>query len=425
MSNLDIQSNLNQVLTGLGLTPTQALGIGTLTIIIAVLALSWLSYLVTQRVLVKFLRVVCAKSRHNHVRLLTEHNVFRQVALFIPGIVVYVSVSVIHATLYAFTANLILFIKTLVIIYLIFITFLLLNSLLSYIEDLYNTLKIAKRHPIKSYLQVIKIVLFLVAGIIIISIALNKSPLAFLTGLGAITAIISFIFKDSITGFVSSIQLTINDVVRIGDWIEIPNYGVDGDVIEMSLSTVKVSNFDKTIVSVPSHALLSSGVKNWRGIQIAGARRIKRCLYIDLHTIRFCTDADIAHFNQVPLLINYLKNKLDEIKAEAKTTQVPPPHPTLGQRQLTNIGTFRAYILNYLTRHPQIRQDMTCMVRQLDPTEHGLPIEIYAFVNTTQWSEYENIQADIFDHLLAIANTFDLRVFQTFSNAKQLNPNIS
>jgi len=266
--------------------------------------------------------------------------------------------------------------------------------------------------PIKGYVQVLKILVAIVTAVLILGTLLDRSPLIFLSGLGAMTAVLLLIFRDTILSLVASAQITGNDMVRVGDWIEMPQYGADGDVIDVALHTVKVQNWDKTITTVPTHKLISDPFKNWRFMSLSGGRRIKRALYLDMSTVRFLEPGEIDHFEQFALLGDYVRDKRAELEAyNAEAGRNPEINADI--RRLTNLGTFRVYVERYLRAHPHVHQDMTLMVRQRDPTPTGMPVEIYCFTNTTAWVEYEAIQADIFDHLLAIAPEFGLRVFQS------------
>jgi miniconductance mechanosensitive channel len=245
----------------------------------------------------------------------------------------------------------------------------------------------------------------------VIGTLMNKSPGALITGLGAVSAIILLIFRDSILGFVAGMQLTFNDMVRRGDWIEMPKYGADGDVIDVTLNTVKVQNWDKTVTMIPTYALVSDSFKNWRGMQDSGGRRIKRAINIDMNSVKFCTEEMIERFSKIQYITEYIREKEEEL-AEYNEVNKFDTSMLVNGRHMTNIGTFRAYIEAYLHHHPKIRQDMTFLIRHLRPTEHGIPIEIYVFSNDIVWAHYESIQADIFDHILAVIPEFDLRVFQ-------------
>ncbi|MEM6856856.1 MAG: mechanosensitive ion channel family protein [Pseudomonadota bacterium] len=282
---------------------------------------------------------------------------------------------------------------------------------LAYANELYERLPTSKNRPIKGFVQVAKILVLCGAAIIVISILIDESPLLLLSGLGAITAVLLLVFKDTILSLVASVQLTTNDMLRVGDWITMPGMNADGDVIDISLHTVKVQNFDKTIVTVPTHRLVSDSYANWRGMAESGGRRIKRSLSLDHNMIRFLTDDEVQDLKRFKILQSYLNAKSEELASWNAENLLGEDAP-VNARRLTNIGTFRAYILAYLKWHPRIDQNFTLLVRQLPSGTEGLPIELYCFTNTTVWHEYEGIQADIFDHLLAIAPEFGLRTFQ-------------
>ncbi len=274
--------------------------------------------------------------------------------------------------------------------------------------DFYDTFAISKRVPIRSYVQILTFFLWTLTTIIFVCVLLGESPSAVFAGLGALTAVILLIFKDTILGFVASIQVTLYDIVRIGDWVTIPEYGVDGDVMEISVSTVKVRNFDKTISSIPTASLINKGVKNWRGMKESGGRRIKRSLLIDVQSIRFCEAADLQKLAQLDLLTKTLATNDSTLK-----NHTPGEVGAINEQRYTNAALFRMYVKAYLQQNQDIHQDgFTFLVRQLDPSEHGLPLEIYIFVNNTNWPYYEDVQAAIFDHLLASMPTFGLRHYQ-------------
>ena len=282
---------------------------------------------------------------------------------------------------------------------------------LTYANEVYERQPTSKDRPIKGFIQVVKIVVLCGAAIILISVLIDQSPLLLLSGLGAITAVLLLVFKDTILSLVASVQLTTNDMLRVGDWITMPSMDADGDVVDISLHTVKVQNFDKTITTIPTHRLVSDAYQNWRGMAEAGGRRIKRSLVIDQNTVRFLSDEEVLDLKKFKMLKGYLEAKRDEI-AEWNARELSGDDAPVNARRLTNIGTLRAYIVAYLRWHPSIGNAFTLMVRQLPPGPQGLPIEIYCFTSTTEWAEYEAIQADLFDHLLAIVPEFGLRVFQ-------------
>lgn len=267
--------------------------------------------------------------------------------------------------------------------------------------------------PIKGFFQALKVVIALAVAIWILSILSDKSPAYFLSALGALMAILLIVFKDTLLGFTAGILISTNDLVRTGDWIEIAGTDVDGEVLDVSLTTVKVRNWDKTIASVPAYTLVSTAFKNWRGMSESGGRRIKRAINIDIQSIRFATDADLEHWQKIEVLKPYLRERLADVRASnARVPAEAGASSPANIRILTNIGTFRAYCLAYLRANPRIHQEMTLIVRQLSPSANGLPLEIYAFANETLWPSYEEIQSDIFDRLLAILPEFGLRAFQ-------------
>jgi len=286
-----------------------------------------------------------------------------------------------------------------------------LSKMLSYANELYERRPEATNRPIKGYIQVIKIVLYMAAVILVIAALMEQSPLLLLSGLGAMAAVLLLVFKDTILSLVASVQLSSNDMLRVGDWIELPDQGVDGDVVDIALHTVKVRNFDKTITTVPTYQLISTSFRNWRGMRETGARRIKRALHLDQNSIRFLEPEEMQRLRRFRLLDEYLAKKDEELRRwnEAQGTSGREP---VNRRRMTNVGTFRAYAIAYLQDHPGVSRELTLMVRQLDPNPLGLPLEIYCFADTADWAVYEGTQADIFDHLLAILPEFGLRPFQ-------------
>jgi len=286
-----------------------------------------------------------------------------------------------------------------------------LGALLNALLDIYARTEHARTRSIKGYVQLAKMILYVFAAIIIVATLIDRSPLLLLSGLGAMSAVILLVYKDTLLSFVASVQLTSNDMLRVGDWIEMPQVGADGDVVDITLHTVKVQNFDKTIVSIPTWRLMSESFKNWRGMQQAGGRRIKRSLYIDASAVRFVSDSEELKLTQVRLLTDYMGRKKAELKAWNEA-QGSVAELSANRRRITNIGTFRAYALAYLKSHPDVHPDMTCMVRQMEATAQGVPLEIYCFTRTTSWADYERIQGDIFDYLLAVLPEFGLSLYQ-------------
>lgn len=286
-----------------------------------------------------------------------------------------------------------------------------LNALLSSINDIHRILRKHKGSTLQGYTDAGKIVTFALGAIFLISIFTGKSPWGILSVLGGLTAVTMLMFKDTILGFVASVQLTSTDMVRIGDWIEMPQYGADGDVIEMAINCIRIQNWDKTVTTIPTYALVESSFKNWRGMSESGGRRIKRSFSIDVSSIRFCTDRELEKFGRYTLISEYIQARQADILAYNRQHDFDEKCLVNGRRQ-TNIGIFRAYVIAYLKANPNIHDKMTFLVRQLAPTDHGLPLEIYVFSKDQAWAGYESIQADLFDHLLAAVPEFNLRIFQ-------------
>ena len=338
--------------------------------------------------------------------ILFENRVFHRLADFLPVLIIYIFLPEIledspfkHVT------------EVLVSILLIINIALIINATLNALQGIYLSFQFARNISIRPFIQVLKIGLFFISGILVLSLLLDKSPLYFLSGLGALTAILLLIFKDVLLGFVAGIQLIANRMIAPGDWIEVPQYGADGDVTDITLTTVKVQNWDKTITTIPTYALISESFKNWRSMPQSGGRRIKRALLLDQNSIRFCDQTMLGRFSKMQLLKDYIEDRKKQIDEHNQNNQIDEKDRVSG-RSMTNIGVFRVYVENYLKNHPMINQKMTFLVRQLPPSDKGLPIEIYVFCKDTDWGRYESIQADIFDHILAVVAEFELRLFQ-------------
>lgn len=305
-------------------------------------------------------------------------------------------------------------------IYLIFFVIWLLMSVINSFGDLLRTKSAMKDKPIDSYIQVVKIFLYIFGFIILFSILSGKNPMYLITGLGAASAILLLVFKDTIMGFVASIQVSANDMVRIGDWITVPKYDADGDVIQITLTTVKIQNFDRTITTIPPYSLVSDSFQNWRGMVEAGGRRLKRSVFVKQSSIRFVKDEELFQLEKIQYITDYIQERNQEIKKFNQTSGADKSLQVNG-RNLTNMGLYRKYVENYLRSHPGVHRNMTLMVRQLQPTSKGLPLELYFFTQTTVWSEYESIVSDIFDHITAAVKYFDLEIFEEVSNPIQMN----
>ncbi len=371
--------------------------------ILGIIVLSWLAFILARKLVLNPLHAIIRRSSTKLDDVLLKRKIIRRLVYLVPVLILYNSAYLLPAAeellerLFAAAA--------------VFILMLTLGAALNAVSDIYRGSALARRLDIKSYLQVARLLVYLFGAIIIVAVLVGRSPWLLLSGLGAMTAVLLLIFRDTILSFVASIQISSSDLVRVGDWIEVPTFGADGDVIDIALHTVQVQNWDKTITVIPTYKLLDSSFKNWRGMSQSGGRRIKRSVYIDVSTIKLCDEELLRRFEQFRLLTDYIKQKRDELDHYNKEHQADSEQLINGRR-LTNVGTFRAYIEAYLRNHPQINQDLTLLVRQLPPGPSGLPIEIYAFTSDTRWAAYEAIQADIFDHILAVVPQFDLRVFQ-------------
>jgi miniconductance mechanosensitive channel len=366
-----------------------------------------LSYVVSKRILLAAVTRFVENSPVSWDNKLHKHKVFHRLSDLAPVITAYIGIAHIpelHETA-AYVIQRIANASMVILVVLAIVGF------LNAAHEIYAARPAAKHRPIKGYIQIVKLFLYIMGTIVAITTLLDRSPWMFLSGIGAMTAVIMLVFKDTLLSLVASVQLTSNDMVRVGDWIEVPQHGADGDVIDIALHTVKVENWDRTITAIPTYDLISSGFKNWRNMPIAGGRRIKRSVYIDTSSIHYLADDEIDRLSRFVLLTDYIARKRAEL-AEYNAAHCPDPAFLANSRRLTNIGTFRAYVDAYLRQHTGINQHMILMVRQLSPTPDGLPIELYCFTNQTAWTAYEAIQSDIFDHVFAIAPEFGLRIYQ-------------
>tara|TARA_Y100000590_G_scaffold9892_1_gene12176 strand:- start:5899 stop:7116 length:1218 start_codon:yes stop_codon:yes gene_type:complete len=365
---------------------------------------SYTAFKITRKILVRLIVPQIKKSKTKLDDILIKNHLFLRISYLVPIII-------IDNFSYILSSNLpidITTIDTLIAISTIFVFNWIIDSILSSFTDAYS--RRYKQIPLKSYVQIFKILIIIFSGLIIVSILSGISPWGLIGSIGAISAVLLLIFRDTILSLIANLQISSNKLVQLHDWIEAPAFGADGDVIEIALHTIKVQNWDKTITVIPTHKLIDSSFKNWRGMELSGGRRIKRSINIDLTSIKFCDEQMLLNYNKIDLLSSYLKEKANLLSKSNKN--IKPDNHSLNSRNLTNIGTFRAYIISYLRNHENINENMTFLVRQLPPSENGLPIEIYVFSNDNEWISYENIQSDIFDHLIAATNYFDLRIFQ-------------
>ncbi len=379
---------------------------------IALVSCAWLLNFITKHII---LRVVVSIVRRTQVEwddIFLKTGVFTRLSHVAPVLAVTLLGSEFFIRQEKWATRL----ETGVNIYLAIIVVMVLHALLDAVVEFFEKKESTRGLPLKGFTQSAKLIIILMSGIFILSLLLSRSPLYFLSGLGALTAVLLLVFKDALLGLVAGVQISVNRMIQIGDWIEMPKYGADGDVIDVGLTTVKVQNWDKTVTTVPTYALISDPVKNWRQMQESGGRRIKRSIILDMQTFCFLDDHLLRKMLAFGKLHDYLEKKIPELEEWNRSQNEDLSVPVNGRR-LTNIGCFRAYVTEYLKAHPQIRKDMTFLVRQLQPTETGLPLEIYVFSADTRWAKYEEIQADIFDHLLTVVPEFALRVYQSPSSA--------
>jgi len=379
------------------------LGIGSIFLLVVCLLVNF----VTKKFIVQGIRKLIENSKNDWDDILLEKEVFHSLSTLVPLIFIqYLSVPIL-----SHFSFLIPFVHIAVKVSLVLVIASVLVKTLKALEEFSTRVPYFKDKPIRSYVQLANIMIYVVAAILIFATILNRDPFALLGALGALTAVLMLVFKDTILGLVASIQLSSHDMVRVGDWVSMPKYGTDGDVLEITLNTVKIQNWDKTISTIPTYAFISGSFKNWRGMTDSKGRRIKRSLNINMTSIRFCTDEEIAHYKTVELLKDYIESIQSEIATHNDTNR-HDKSSLLNGRNLTNIGLFREYARQYLMANENLRKDLTLMVRQLEPTENGLPIEVYCFSNNIEWVKYEGIQADIFDHLLSSISNFNLEIFQ-------------
>ena len=378
------------------------------------LLVAWLANWMTRRVLLQQMARLARASPLQWDDVLMSRGVLSRLAHVVPALILYAGIDAVPGLPDLAVAV----VRNVALAYVVLTIALAVGNLFDALNEIYvqRDLQRARARPVKGYLQVAKLVVYVIAAVLVIATLINRSPLLLLTGLGAMTAVVMLVFKDTILSLVASVQLSSNDMLRVGDWIEMPSQGADGDVIDISLHTVKVQNWDKTISTIPTHRLISESFRNWRGMSEAGGRRIKRALLLDQASVRFLSADERQDLRRIALIDGYLDQQREELEAHNAKLQAAGKDP-VNNRRATNLGTFRAYVSAYLRAHPGVRQDMTLMVRQLAPGSSGLPIEIYCFSADVGWIAYENLAGDIFDHLLAVVPAFGLRIYQQPSGA--------
>ena len=409
---MTIHDRVNDLLHNWGFGIDQIPIARMLFLLVAIIIICVIADLLTKGIILRVIRSIVLRSKNQIDDIFLEKRVFDVLSHITPAIILGQSASFIFADF----PNTIPWIVKLADSFIILILILALGNVLNAFRIILSNQPAFKDKPVHSIFQLIKLFVYVIGGAVIVSELLDKSLVFFFSGLGAMTAVLILVFKDTILGFIASIQLAANDMVRIGDWVSFEKYGADGDVVEMGLTTIKIQNWDKTVSTIPTYAFVSDAFKNWRGMEESGGRRIKRSMSIDMSSIRYCNDSMLDKFAKIQLLSDYIISRREEIKKYNEEKGVDKSVLVNG-RHLTNIGVFRVYAENYIMNNPNISDDMTCMVRQLPASENGLPIEIYAFSKVQAWIQYEGIIADIFDHLLSAAPYFDLQVFQNPSGS--------
>ena len=377
--------------------------LNSLSILGILAVLSLVAFWITEKIIIKLLTKMLQKTSTQMDDILIKRNVFKRLTYVVPALIFYnFAYAAPQFTIMIQRTSLTLMaISGLMVI----------NSFLNALNDIYKKTKYHERLDINSYLQITKLIINILGSVVIVGIIINKDTTLLLSGLGAMTAVVMLIFKDTILSLVASVQISSNDLFKVGDWVEAPQFGADGDVVDIGLHTVKIQNWDKTISVIPTHKLIDSTFKNWRGMSESGGRRIKRSLFIDINSISLCSPETLEKYKKFELISEYIDRKQKELSEHNQTNNIDTSELINGRR-LTNIGTFRAYIEAYLKNNSLIHKEMTFLIRQLDPTEKGLPMQIYVFSNDIDWVRYEGIQSSIFDHLLAVVPVFGLRIFQ-------------
>lgn len=413
-------SFIENLLSKIGLNENVSTYISEAISLITLIVITLVLYHAVFYAIRKTIYIFIEKSESKRDDILIKNKVFKRLCLLVPAYLIRFNIEVAVPSFPILSSTIILFTK----IYEVFVYSRVIDAILSTLNDIYDTYEISKSKPIKGFIQVLKTIIYIVCFLLIIAILTNKELSNILIGLGTLSAVLMLVFKDPILGFVGGLQLTINDMLRIGDWIVMEKSKADGEVLEIGLTTVKVQNWDMTITTIPTYSLISDSFTNWRGMVNSGGRRIARSFVIDIDTVKFCTPEMLERFKKFQLVSQYIIDKEKEIEEYNKANNIDDSNLVNGRRQ-TNLGIFRAYLSSYLANCPYINKDMIFMVRQLSPTETGVPIQIYAFSSNKAWISYENIQSDIFDHVFAVVTMFDLKIYQKpSSNSLAVLPEI-
>lgn len=411
-----IVDKIYELLLEWGVSPSLASALDEVISVSLLFLIAYLANLFARLIVYRFVVHFVKFTSNKWDDIFIDHNVVKHLVKIIPGIILHMAAPIALRSELAIE-----FLQRGAQIFIVIALLQAISAAAKALTTIFSNSSEYANKPMKVVFQIVTVLAYFVGGIIILSIIINTSFTSLFAAMGASMAILMLIFKDSILGFVAGWQLSVNDMLRPGDWITVPKYGADGDVEEISLYSVKVRNFDKTITTIPPYSLVSESFQNWRGMQESEGRRVKRSVIIDMSTIKFCTPEMLARFKKISYLENYLESTSKEIEKYNKENNFDNSILVNGRRQ-TNIGVFRAYLNEYLLRHPQVNKNIVCMVRQLQPTEKGIPVELYFFISDKNWVNYENIQSDIFDHVLAIVNQFDLKIFQYPSGGQYIVP---
>lgn len=405
---MDILKTIDHFLISWGIAPSKADTFDQFIAFMLILAIAFLADAVCRKILLRVVAQLVKKTKATWDDIVFDHKVMVRLSRMVAPIIIYHLIPVAFAESGSGTLE---FVRHICLIYIIIVFLNFVNAFLKAIYCVYSEMEQFRDRPLKGLLQTLQVILWLVGGIVIVGELIGRDPLSLLAGLGASAAILMLVFKDSIMGFVSGVQLSANDMLKVGDWIAMPKYGADGTVIEVTLNTVKVRNWDNTITTIPPYLLVSDSFQNWRGMQESGGRRVKRSINIDMTSVKFCTPEMLEKYRKIQLLKEYVEQTEQVIRAYNEEHSIDNSILVNGRRQ-TNLGVFRAYLTAYLKSLPTVNKELSCMVRQLQPTDRGIPIELYFFSAIKEWVPYEGVQADVFDHVLAIIPEFDLQVFQ-------------
>lgn len=398
---------INELLLKIGINQEAADVVDKMVILVLIVLIAVITNIICKKITMRIITPIIRKTKNKWDDILIDKGILPKLVMIIPAILIYALVPIFFSgdSLFA------IWVQKLTHVYMIAVGMYFISALLDLVLELSNSNKNLKEKPLHGVFQILKIILYFVGVIIIIGIVIDKSPTTLLAGLGASAAILTLVFKDTIVGFVSGVQLSANNMLRVGDWITVPKYNADGDVIEVTLNTVKIKNFDNTITTIPPYILMNDSFQNWRGMAESGGRRIKRSINIDMDSVKFCTPKMLEKYKKIALIKDYVEEKERILHQYNEEHGIDNTILVNGRRQ-TNIGVFRAYLERYIASLPNVNQNLTHMVRQLQPTEKGIPIELYFFSAEKRWILYEDIQSDVFDHVLAIVPEFDLAVFQ-------------